>query len=286
MLKHLKMTGFLFLIFLCTDTFATSLKAIFFPEGGMTTDQMLIIASYIGALIFFIIAIYLFCAYMRLRQKKSIITAIVLFVLSIVLLLVPTLFANTLNPTIFAKPVIYLYPKTNTHIQVQLHFPGKLNVTYPSYKNAWDIIASPNGEIINVSDHKKYSYLFWDGKFDGINEYNMSLGYIIKRENTAAFLQSTLKKMGLTPKEYNEFIVYWLPRMMENEYNLIHFATKEEYDDKVILNISPEPDTVLRVFMVFKRIDPGVAITQQTIKPFVRRGFTAIEWGGMELKHS
>ena len=32
--------------------------------------------------------------------------------------------------------------------------------------------------------------------------------------------------MGLTPKEYNEFIVYWAPLLQNNPYNLISFQAK------------------------------------------------------------
>lgn len=46
-------------------------------------------------------------------------------------------------------------------------------------------------------------------------------------QEPAAFLQNTLSAMGLTPTEHNESIVYWLPRMEQNPYNLTHFAGDE-----------------------------------------------------------
>ena len=36
--------------------------------------------------------------------------------------------------------------------------------------------------------------------------------------------------MGLTPREYNEFIVYWLSKMQHNAYNLIAFQGSEYTD--------------------------------------------------------
>ena len=55
----------------------------------------------------------------------------------------------------------------------------------------------------------------------------------------------------MTPREYNEFIVYWLPKMQDNPYNLISFQS-ECYTDTAKLDIDPTPDSVLRVFMAWK----------------------------------
>ena len=37
-------------------------------------------------------------------------------------------------------------------------------------------------------------------------------GFVVKGSESAEFLRETLSQMGLTPKEYNEFIVYWAPK--------------------------------------------------------------------------
>lgn len=69
----------------------------------------------------------------------------------------------------------------------------------------------------------------------------------------------------------------------KNKYNLIHFAG-EEYTDNAKLEMTPNPDSLLRVFMVFKPINNKINIKEQEIKPFIRNGFTVVEWGGTELK--
>ena len=89
--------------------------------------------------------------------------------------------------------------------------------------------------------------------------------------------------MGLTPREYNEFIVYWLPKMQNNEYNLISFQN-EEYTDNVRLDISPKPDSTLRVFMAYKALDEKIEVEPQEFEPFERKGFTVVEWGGAQVK--
>jgi hypothetical protein len=85
--------------------------------------------------------------------------------------------------------------------------------------------------------------------------------------------------MGLIPREYNDFITYWAPEMSRNEYNLITFST-EQYEDIAPLDITPEPDSVLRVHMVYKPIDAPINVKPQQLEPFERIGFVAVEWGG------
>ena len=45
------------------------------------------------------------------------------------------------------KPVIYLYPETETAITVQLDLDGDLTCTYPAYGEGWTVIASPDGTL-------------------------------------------------------------------------------------------------------------------------------------------
>ena len=112
----------------------------------------------------------------------------------------------------------------------------------------------------------------------------MTHGYVVKGSDTAAFLQATLSRMGLIPREYNEFIVFWLPRMEKNPFNLITFQTKR-YTDNAKLSISPKPDSVLRVFMAYRALDEWVEVEAPAALPqFERKGFTAVEWGGCEVQ--
>jgi|GEM_PF-1453301 hypothetical protein len=182
------------------------------------------------------------------------------------------------------KPVIYLYPEKIQPTKVSLDYDGRLTATYPPYDNGWQVTAYPDGRLINSTDQKEYSYLFWEGVPEGWADYDWNKGFVVKGEDTAEFLQEKLSEIGLTPKEYNEFIVYWMPRMQNNGYNLIHFASKEEYADHARLSIEPQPDSVLRVFMAYKPLDRWQKVQSQEIKSFERRGFTVVEWGGTEIR--
>lgn len=182
-----------------------------------------------------------------------------------------------------AKPVIYLYPTTTENVTVQLKYKGDFTSTYPTYNagiQGWRVIAHPDGSLVNLDDNKEYSYLFWEGTYP--LTIDQSFGFVIKGSDTKDFLQTTLAKMGLTPKEYNEFIVYWLPKMEHNPYNFIQFVG-DEYTQSAPLSISPTPDSMLRVFMAYKPLDQFEAVTPQQIKTFDRKGFSVVEWGGTEL---
>ena len=111
----------------------------------------------------------------------------------------------------------------------------------------------------------------------------MIKGFVVKGEDTVLFLQEKLAYMGLLPREYNEFIVYWVPRMQNNAYNFITFQ-EEAYTEIAELIINPEPDSILRVYMTYIPLDEPIEIEEQVLKPFTREGFAVIEWGGCILE--
>jgi hypothetical protein len=87
--------------------------------------------------------------------------------------------------------------------------------------------------------------------------------------------------IGLTRREANEFIMFWLPQMENNAYNLIHFST-DEYEEIAQLKISPKPESILRIMMVWSPLDQQIEIPQQNLYDLKveRNGFTVVEWGG------
>ena len=178
------------------------------------------------------------------------------------------------------KPVIYLYPEQETTVSVSLDYAGTLTATYPAYEDGWRVTAEPDGTLYDENGDE-YSYLFWEGENN--TDYDFSKGFCVAGADTADFLREKLAEIGLTPREYNEFIVYWLPKMQDNPYNLISFQS-EAYTDAAKLDIDPTPDSVLRVFMAWKPLGRLQTIEPQTFTPFARDGFTVVEWGGCEVK--
>ena len=178
------------------------------------------------------------------------------------------------------KPVIYLYPEAETDVTVRLDYAGDLTCTYPAYDCAWRVAAAPDGTLTDESG-QTYRYLYWEG-VDNV-QYDFSEGFCVPGEETAAFLEDALAQLGLTRAEANEFIIYWLPQMEQNAYNLISFQ-QSAYTDAARLTITPQPDTLLRVFMAWKPLTKAVEIAPQTLTAPERTGFTAVEWGGAKVQ--
>lgn len=178
-----------------------------------------------------------------------------------------------------AKPVIYLYPEERTEVSVKLAYHGKLTATYPVYEDGWTVLAETDGTLTDETG-REYYCLFWEGE-SGV-DYDFSKGFVIPGAETEEFLENALSKLGLTDKEANEFIIYWLPRMEENAYNLISFQ-EEIYTENAKLLVTPAPDSVLRVFMAWKELKEPVKIEPQELTGFERTGFTVVEWGGAKV---
>ena len=183
------------------------------------------------------------------------------------------------------KPVIYLYPETQTEVNVRLELNGKVTYSYPEYNNAlgWTVTAEPDGQLTD-KDGNKYPYLFWEG--DIRIKPDLSKGFCVKGEDTETFLKDALRQLGLNDAEAADFIAYWCPEMQQNKYNVITFQTAA-YEDVSGLKVSPKPDTVIRVNMLWYATDKPVDIAPQeldAINSVNRKGFTVVEWGGEEYK--
>ncbi len=179
-----------------------------------------------------------------------------------------------------AKPVIYLYTEVETEVTVKLDFDGTLTTTYPEYQDGWTVTARPDGTLVDPQTGREYYCLFWEGISNA--DYDFSKGFVVPGQETREFLEDALSKMGLTDKEANEFIIYWLPQMEGNPYNLISFQ-QAAYTDSAELTIEPKPDSLLRVFMAWKALDTPIEIPAQELHGFDRTGFTVVEWGGIRI---
>lgn len=185
-----------------------------------------------------------------------------------------------LDPDVCYKPVIYLYPEEQCTVSVQLSLNGALTCTYPEYRDGWIVTASPDGTLTD-EEGQTYNYLYWEGDTD--MEYDLSRGFCVRGEDTAAFLEDALAKLGLNRREANEFIVYWLPLMQENAYNVITFQ-RDAYTDAAGLYVIPAPDTLIRVFMAWRGVDEAIELEPQELTAPPRVGFTVVEWGGTEVR--
>lgn len=175
------------------------------------------------------------------------------------------------------KPILYLYPKEKTNITVKLAHPENLITTYPKYNDGWQVTASPNGDLYD-KDNKYYYALYWDEK--NTTDVSFDEGFYVEKESAINFLEEKLSIIGLNDKERNEFIMYWLPKLEDNEKSLVYFELTEERESNNKLIINPKPDSMLRINIHIKKVSKKINIKEQYLPTFTRTGFTVVEWGG------
>ena len=180
------------------------------------------------------------------------------------------------------KPIIYLYPETTTELSIKVGKPENITCSYPEYKNGWNVIANTDGTLIDTNTGRKLYSLYWEGIHS--EPYNFEEGFVVKGTDTIKFLEEKLAILGLTEIEAEEFIVYWLPKLQENDYNYIRFATIDEINKNMPLEFSVEPDAIIRVLMQYKALDNYIEVNEQKLETPERTGFVAVEWGGTEIK--
>ena len=102
------------------------------------------------------------------------------------------------------------------------------------------------------------------------------------------------------------FVRYWLPDLLKHEYVALRFLPQASYEQAAKMRVSPAPDIVTRVFMLFRGVAPGDlgfwsraaarAIAEDgatfwanvvgidSARASDPRFFRVLEWGGMEFR--
>ena len=137
-------------------------------------------------------------------------------------------------------------------------------------------MASPDGTLSD-GNHDYYA-LYWEEV--GNHPITFKEGFYVEAKDAIKFLEEKLNIIGLNSREANEFIMYWLPILERNQKNLVYFELTDERNEYNKLNITPKPDSLLRIAIHVKKVDHQVNIKEQKLKSFKRTGFTAVEWGG------
>jgi len=179
------------------------------------------------------------------------------------------------------KPVIYLYPEERTEVSVKMEIHGENAFYYPQYKESWDFTAAPNGDLTFGED--TYNYLFWEATNRSIlSPKQTASGFFVEGTDVVSFLEEKLSEAGLNSKEQADFITYWAPRLTKNKLNFIHFEFNESCNEYANIDITPKPDNVYRIYMIWGAVADEFKVTEQKIEQFDRTGFSVLEWGGKE----
>lgn len=216
----------------------------------------------------------------RLMKIWIVILAIVIVIAWVKLIL--DIWINS-NLVYQAKPIIYLYPEKDMRVTVKFIDDSKLTHTYPKYSSrGWEVLAKANGDLTDLNTGRSLYSLYWEGISDA--KLDMTKGFVVEGKDTISFLEEKLKLLGLTEREANEFIIYWLPQMENNKYNFVYFSETEEMNLHMPIEVTPTPDTMIRILMKFKPLDKYIEVKEQEIITPERKGFVLVEWGGTKYE--
>lgn len=190
---------------------------------------------------------------------------------------------NNTDPQIAYKPIIYIYPTKEQNVEVTLGHKENLIISYPEYNESWNILAKQDGTLIDNKTNRELYSLYYEAN-NSIDFKVENYGFVISKDETIQFLEEKLKILGLNPKEQEEFIIYWLPILNQNNYNYIRFATIEEINKNIPLQIEPQPETIIRILMTYKGLDKKINVKEQPLQKVERKGYTIVEWGGTQIQ--
>jgi hypothetical protein len=181
---------------------------------------------------------------------------------------------NDPGHTVVKKPAVYLYPSKQMNVFVQVIVNGHLTFTDPDYNTGWNVNVTPSGLIDN-----KYDYLFYEADLNKMELPNE--GWIVEYENLKTWFDEYLPKLGLNEKEKEQFEEYWLGKLRIANYYDIRILDNKFLSENMDLIINPKPETLLRLNFYFQPLSVKTELTAPEIKEVTRKGFTVVEWGGI-----
>lgn len=176
------------------------------------------------------------------------------------------------------KPVIYLYPTKSTNVSVKVD--ANVVKSDPSYGNGWlNVLARPDGQLRFAG--KQYDSLFWEGYGHGTYPDVSKTGVVVTKSELYGSLTTQLKTLGLNTKEQQDFMDFWWPKMPDAPYTRLTWLKTSQMNALAPLHITPQPDTMIRVFLDFEGLQQPVNLQPQKLNSIPRQGFTVVEWGGL-----
>lgn len=225
------------------------------------------------------------------------------------------------------KPVVYLFspsPKDAT-VAVSLRNEWSFSCLYPEGKGdgkqdvEWRVsVTGKDGILLDNDTGNEEAYLFWEAlsnpqyidsppsspAAEGFNPARPHIApdnsVILDIKDVAPYLRRTLRELGLHTEACTSFITYWLPDMQAHKHLALRFLPQADYEAAAQLRVTPVPDVVTRVFMLFRGISEEdlplwrALATPEIAWPLVvgvdaarardESLFRVLEWGGMEVK--
>lgn len=190
-----------------------------------------------------------------------------------------------------AKPVIYLYPPIPTFVDVKITTPGQFVEHIPPLEfystgenetiAGWTkVLAQPSGVLFYNNYY--YRELFYDTSLSYVRAPDH--GKFIKTKNLKKELYEFVTELGLITDEANEFVDYWVPKLtsLNKKYIFTSIVDNDEKQRVDKVEITPKPDVFIEFMAYFNGVNEKFE-SKPLLLPKVpeRKGFTAVEWGGV-----
>lgn len=176
------------------------------------------------------------------------------------------------------KPVIYLYPTEKTEVMVKVG--AAITKSDPPYsENGWQVMAYPEGRLIYKGEN--YDSLFWEGLGEGFYPNLKEDGFVVPQKDLLPTVKKHLELLGLNEKETADFLAFWTDKFPQTPFVRLTWLGTREMDILAPLEVKPEPETKIRIFLDFEGLDQLVALKPQKLSSVKRQGFTLVEWGGL-----
>ena len=181
-----------------------------------------------------------------------------------------------------AKPNIYLYPESTIDLFVSIAFPqgGHVTASDPGYGNGWDVTVEPDGTIDNY-----HTFLFYEALVPA--KYQEEKGFVVKKEHLEDFFTENLTKSGFEGQEIEDFLEWWLIRLLDSPYYVIYPQYEDDIAPLIEIEFSQKPDNFRRLYYLVQRTENPedfAGLEAPTIPPFERKGFFAVDWGVVQYR--
>ncbi|KAN0118447.1 hypothetical protein V8E52_005177 [Russula decolorans] len=244
------------------------------------------------------------------------------------------------------KPVIYLYPPSrlsDVTVELLLTSSWSFSAIYPLPQTAitsgekqiaaqsltWSVEAEPDGKLVDKTSGVEVAYLYWEATansrlvtpdasrattpVEDIETFDPSRPSLSPEDSILlpigkipSYLDAALKALTLHTEARTSFITYWLPSLLKHEHIALRFITQSSYENAARMRVSPTPDVVTRVFMLFRGVrsddvlfwapaaaraaaEDGATLWSNVVgvdpvRASDRTLFRVLEWGGMEIE--
>ncbi|KAG8976286.1 hypothetical protein FRC05_004202 [Tulasnella sp. 425] len=152
----------------------------------------------------------------------------------------------------------------------------------------WKVVAHPNGMMTAEGTSTEVAYIFWEaetepapglpdspptsrspsplsfahskaprarvGFIPGTTRCSPQDSVVMSAQEVPPYLEKTLLALGFHTEARTSFITYWLPSFLKHEHLALRFLPQVDFEASAPLDISPKPDVVTRVFMLFEGI--------------------------------